>query len=86
METSMGGVWERRIQPEGTARAKAPKLLINREAEAERSKGRPNSMREEQGGQILWVSHDSMATVIWEVCCPWYIHVSGLGAYCQPEH
>ena len=29
----MGGVWERRIQPEGTARAKAPKLLINREAE-----------------------------------------------------
>ena len=50
----MGGVWERRIQPEGTARAKAPKLLINREAEAERSKGRPNSMREEQGGQILW--------------------------------
>ena len=50
----MGGVWERRIQPEGPARAKAPKLLINREAEAERSKGRPNSMREEQGGQILW--------------------------------
>lgn len=52
METSMGGVWERRIQPEGTARA--PKLLMNREAEAERSKGRPNRMREEQGGQILW--------------------------------
>ena len=35
---------------------------------------------------ILWVSHDSMATVIWELCCPWYIHVSGLGAHCQPGH